>query len=258
MADIVLYEKRDHIAHVTLNRPENLNAINRAMSARLAEAWREMDTDPDVWVGIVTGAGRAFSAGADLKEMGGHDRPRGLEGFRPWRPSNVTQGLECSKPLIAAINGYCLAGALEVALSCDLRIASEKAQLGTPEVKWNVLHAYGALKLSRFIPAAPALQMLLTGEFISAQDALRIGLVGQVVPHEELMPTVERVAKRISENGQLAVRATKDLFYRGMSMSWEEALRYHVMVANIVYTSEDAKEGPQAFAEKRTPEFKGR
>ncbi|MBI2906609.1 MAG: enoyl-CoA hydratase/isomerase family protein [Chloroflexi bacterium] len=166
--------------------------------------------------------------------------------------------MEVSKPLIAAINGYCLAGGQELALACDIRIASDTAHFGAPEVKRGILHGYGALRLVHAIPMASAMEMLLTGEMIDAQEALRIGLVSRVVPQVQLMSTAEAIAQRICENSAVAVRAIKDLAYRGLGMPLEHGLRYYAHVNRLVHASEDAREGPRAFTEKRKADFKGR
>ena len=256
--DEIIYEKKGRIAYITFNRPEVLNPIHVAMRKRLAEIWVDIDGDPNIWVGILTGAGdRAFSVGADLKERAGGGAAT-EEYMRLWYPTEVTRGLRNSKPMIAAINGYCLAGGQEIALACDIRICSENAQFGAPEVRWNLLHGYGTLRLVRAIPLAVAMEMLLSGDRISAQEAYRIGLVSRVVPQTELMPTAEKIANKICENGPLAVRVTKELAYRGLEVPLEERLRLHNALAMPVYASEDTKEGPRAFTEKRPPKYKGR
>jgi len=217
----VLYAKRGHTALVTLNRPEALNALNGDVQAGLAAAWQRAEEDDDIRVVILTGNGRAFSAGADLKTM---------EGRPPQGPPHVDAALgpnptvsQVTKPVIAAINGYCLAGALELALACDLRIASDRASFGAPEVKWNVLHSYGALRLPHAIPMAIAMEMMLTGDLIDAQRALSVGLVSRLVAHDQLIPLCEEVADRIAANGQLAVRITKRLAYTSLRMGVDQA-----------------------------------
>ena len=254
----ILFERDGRVATITINRPEAMNAMDPETSAEITEALTEIDRSEDTWVGIVTGAGdKAFSAGADLKRV----HAAGGEGggaWAPWRARGATSGMFISKPLIAAINGYCLAGGLELAEACDIRIAAEHAQFGTPEVKWSLLHGYGALRLAKSIPLSFAMDLLLTGEFISAQDALRIGLVSRVVPAEELMPTARALADRICQNAPLAVRVTKELVLRGQHMSLEDGLRLHGALNRVVAASEDAREGPRAFTEKRQAEYRGR
>ncbi|MDA1010340.1 MAG: enoyl-CoA hydratase/isomerase family protein [Chloroflexi bacterium] len=251
--DVVLYERRGHTAIVTLNRPDVLNALNTEVQEGLRRAWRAVEDDDEVRVAILTGAGRAFSAGADLKTMEGHppeQHPRLRSAAGP-----LPSVAEVTKPVIAAVNGYCLAGALELATACDMRIASEHAQFGSPEVKWNVLHSYGALRLPHAIPMAVAMEMMLTGEFIDAQRALSVGLVSRVVPHEELMPTCEALAEKIAANGQLAVRITKRLAYASLRMGLDQAREVSAALSQINGFSPDSQEGPRAFAEKRPPEF---
>jgi enoyl-CoA hydratase/carnithine racemase len=258
--DNVLYEKRGHIAYVTINRPDRRNAIDPATSADLKAAFEEFKADDDAWVAILTGAGdQAFSAGADLVAMA-----KALSGGGEGVPSNVpfggiTRGFECYKPIIAAINGYCLAGGLEVALSCDIRIAAEHASFGLPEPKRAIIPAAsGTQRLPRTIPIGFAMEILLTGERIDAQTALRYGLVSRVVPADQLMATAEDVAAKILECGPLAVRTIKEAVLRGRDLPFEDALHLEAQLAGPVFASEDALEGPRAFTEKRKPEYKGR
>jgi enoyl-CoA hydratase/carnithine racemase len=255
----LLQELQDRVFLLTINRPEAMNAIDPETSRELSAALERIDQDPDVWVGVITGAGnRAFSAGADLKQM--HRRGRGDAGpfWAPWRPSGYAGGQKVSKPLIAAINGYCLAGGLELAEFCDIRICAENAQFGCPEVKWSVLHGYGALRLPRMIPHAVATKMLFTGEFIDAREAHRIGLVSDVVLKEDLLPLAFRIAERICRNGPIAVRMTKELAWMGDNARMEDGLRLYQMYNRVLHESADAQEGPRAFEEKRTPNFTGR
>lgn len=250
----VIYERNGTIAQITLNRPEAMNAMDPDTYRMIDECLLKLDNDPAVRVGIITGAGeKAFTAGADLKLM--HTEEEGKQPWQPWQPRRWDFGLSISKPLIAAINGYALAGGLELALMCDIRIAATHAQFGTPEVKWNLLHGYGALRLPHIVSLSDAMLMLLTGQFISADEALRIGLVSRVVPLSELMPTVYAIAEAISENGQLAVRMTKELVYRGLSMSLEDALRVYAAYFQIIGATQDQREGTSAFAQKRKPKF---
>jgi E-phenylitaconyl-CoA hydratase len=182
------FEAADGIATVTLNRPDKLNAMDWDTYAQITEAFRTIERDPGIRVGVVTGAGdRAFSAGADLKTMHGADeRPAD---WKPWSPDRWDFGATTTKPMVAAVNGYALAGGLELALVCDIRIASDTAQFGTPEVKWDLLHGYGAYRLPQIVGLSNAMELLLTGTFIDAAAALRIGLVSRVVPPEQLMTT---------------------------------------------------------------------
>jgi enoyl-CoA hydratase/carnithine racemase len=184
MPDQVRYEVQDQIAQITIDRPEKMNAMTDAMYAEIGDSIRQADADAAVRCLIITGEGRAFSAGHDLLEFG----ERGSD-WRPWSPDRFDVGLECSKPTIAAINGYSLAGGLELALFCDIRIASRDAQFGCPEVKWAILHGYGALRLPGMIGMSDALWLLFSGDFIDAERALRIGLVSEVTSPDELLPT---------------------------------------------------------------------
>src|SRR5205823_6316643 len=181
------------IATITIDRPESLNAMDSSMYREITEALREIDRSSDILVGIITGTGgRAFSAGADLKEM--HQSTSADGRWRPRRADRWDLGLSVSKPLIAAIDGYALAGGLELALFCDIRIATPRSQFGAPEIKWNLLHGFGALRLPAVVGLANAMMMLLTGEFIDADEALRIGLVNRVVAADRLMDEARALA----------------------------------------------------------------
>ena len=255
----IIYEKKGRIAYVTLNRPERRNAIDPATSRELYEAFHDFKDDDQVWIAIVTGAGDvAFSAGADLialseaRAQGGRPDP-GV----PF--AGITRGFECWKPMIAAINGYCLAGGLELALCCDIRIAAEHATFGLPEPKRAIIPgAGGTQRLPRAIPLAYAMELLLSGERFDAQWALRAGLVSRVVPKEQLIPTCEEVAEKILECGPLAVRAVKRAALQGLEMPLVQGLELEARLSAEVFRTEDAREGPLAFAQKRRPEYKGR
>jgi enoyl-CoA hydratase/carnithine racemase len=252
----IIFEREDGIATITLNRPEVLNALDPQTYAEITDAFGEIERDPAIRVGIVTGAGdRAFTAGADLKLMhtGGTDQAD----WAPWRRDRWDFGLTTSKPLIAAINGYALAGGLELALVCDIRIASPNAVFGTPEVKWNLLHGFGACRLPRIISLSHAMEMLLTGEFIDAAAAERIGLVSRVVPAGELRAEAARIAAKIAGNGPMAVRMTKELVQHGLSASPEAYFRLMHEYYSRVDATADQAEGLRAFAEKRRPRYSG-
>lgn len=253
---VLEYEVRDRIAYITLNRPRAMNAINEELKQKLAATIEEVDRDPEVWVAIVTGAGdKAFSAGGDLKEY----VTRELEGpGQPYTMFKHYDQLMSVKPFIAAINGYCLAGGLELALACDIRIASETASFGCPEPRWGLLHGYGAMRLPKMIGMAEAMEMLLTGDFIDAEKALRIGLVSRVVAQDEVMSTAGSIARRICENAPLSVRVTRDLAYRGSNMPHNEGLHLVHTLTAALYESADSKEGPRAFSEKRKPNYRAR
>lgn len=256
---VLLYEKRERIAYITLNRPEVHNALSFELIQQLKEAWRDFREDPEVWVAIVTGAGdRAFTAGLDLKEYREKNLPEVFLSF--WRETaqgSLETDLRAWKPLIAAVNGYCIAGGVTLAMLCDIRLASEKARFGYPEVAQGIPPAIGGIQLPRLVPLGIATEMLLVGELIEAYEAYRIGLVNKVVKPEELMPTAEGMARRICANGPLAVRATKQMVIRGLSMSVEDGLRWSRSLGHIVHQSADAEEGRRAFLEKRRPVYRG-
>ena len=253
----VRFERDGKVAVLTLDRREKLNAMDAEMYSQISERLAEIDSDPDIWVGIVTGAGdRAFTAGADLITV--HDPELEQAGWSATRPSRFDLGLEVQKPLIAAVNGYCLAGGLELALVCDIRIASERAQFGTPEVKWNLLHGFGAQLLPSIVGLSNAMNLLLTGRFIDATEAHRIGLVQEVVPHEQVLSRAREVAEEICRNAPMAVRMTKELVLRSRDMTLADGVRYYQALVRTVEASEDLVEGTRAFEERRQPVFKNR
>jgi E-phenylitaconyl-CoA hydratase len=253
----VKFERDGKVAVLTLDRPEKLNAMNMEMYTEISARLAEIDRDDGIWVGIVTGAGdKAFTAGADLGTV--HDPGEEHSGWSAVRANRFDLGLEIQKPLIAAVNGYCLAGGLELALVCDIRIASERAQFGTPEVKWNILHGYGAQLLPGIVGFSNAMNMLLTGRFIDAREAHRIGLVQEVVPHEQVLARSREVADEICRNGPMAVRITKELVLRSRDMTLADGVRYYQSLMRVIDDSEDLAEGTRAFEERRTPDFKNR
>jgi enoyl-CoA hydratase/carnithine racemase len=256
----LLYKTEGHLAYITINRPERRNAIDPATSHEMKAAFEDFKADENAWVAILTGAGeQSFSAGADLVAMS-----QAMSGGGDGVPMNVpfggiTRQYECYKPIIAAINGYCLAGGLEIALSCDIRIAAEHAEFGLPEPKRAIIPgAGGTQRLPRAVPLAFAMELLLTGDRFDAQTALRFGLVSRVVPQAELMATAEAIAKKILENGPLAVRAVKEVAMRGLDMTLEDGLRLEAQKTGPIFSTEDAREGPLAFAQKRKPVYKGK
>ena len=265
----VTFERRNHIAYLTFNRPEVHNSYNPETLVRLAEAWQEIDKDDDIRAAIVTGAGKvAFSAGADLGRLiplfTGARKPEDewdnklLENRRIGDIA-LLRGFNLDKPVIAAVNGFCIAGGMEFIQTTDLRVASENASFGLQEVKWAILPAAGSLaRLQRQIPYCKAMEILLTGNRIDAQEAWRIGLVNCVVPQDRLMAKAEEFAATIAENGPLAVRKIKEAVRRCSGRPLEDAFKIENEVAREVMRSEDAKEGPRAFMEKRKPVYKGR
>jgi enoyl-CoA hydratase/carnithine racemase len=249
---VLLYEKKDKIGYITLNRPP-LNTMSRELSRVLISALHELDKDPDVFVGVITGTGeRSFCAGADLTDIEHIQAPEEWEADYVWQLTSV------KKPLIAAVNGYCLGAGFTLALACDLRIASEKASFGTPDQKLNTIDCYASLMLSRQIPWAIAMEILMTGDRISAQEAYRVGLVSRLVPPEELSPAAETLAKKICGNGPLALRACKELNKRAQTLSLDDGLCLFRAVAGPILKTEDTKEGISAFFEKRPPVWKCR
>lgn len=253
------YQKEGKIAIFTINRPEALNSIDVPTARELHQAMVDFRDDEGLWVGIITGAGdRAFCTGADIKDM----LPFLKENLaqHPWAmPATHMRGLELWKPLIAAINGMALGGGLEMALACDLRIASEKARFGSPEVNLGLIPGWGATqRLPRMIPAGKAAELLLMGKLIDAQEAYRIGLVNTVVPPEKVMPTAREWAEAICHAGPLAVRAAKQAMLRGSSLTLEDGLRLENALESYVMSTEDFTEGTTAFLEKRKPDFKGK
>ena len=260
----ILYAQQDRVVTITIHRPEAMNSIDPETDQALIEAWIRFRDDPDAWVAILTGAGeKAFSAGADLKKLipqafgaGGADLGRG---HNDYGLGGITRGLEIWKPLIAAVNGHALAGGLELALACDLRVAAENATFGLTEVRWAIMPgAGGTQRLPRAVPLAKAMEMILMAQPITAEEAYRIGLVNKVVPLPELMPTAMAWAETLCERGPLAVRAAKEAVLRGLAMPLPDGLRLEAFLSNTLRGTEDAVEGPKAFAEKRKPSFKAR
>ncbi len=252
----LLCEKRDRILVITFNRPKALNSYDPEMCEEFSSALVKFRDDPELRVAIVTGTGeKAFCGGADLKTLipGMVDKSYAV-------PPMLMRGYhQIWKPFIAAINGMALGGGLETALACDLRIASENAVLGTPEVKWNLIPGWGGTqRLPRMLPRAIAAQILLTGEFISAQEAYRVGLVNKVVPPQDLMPTAMEWAKKMCENGPIAMQAAKEAMIKGSEMTLEDGLRLEYLLMGEVLATEDVKEGLDAFAKRRKPEYKGK
>lgn len=259
MAKLIV-ERKGPVAILTLNRPEAMNAYDAELVQAMGTQFKAFDEDDELKVAVLTGAGdKAFCAGADLKLL--HGEKYGGGAAELWdddRTYRLGQGIQVRKPVIAAVNGYCLAGGLELALACDLRIASEGATFGCPEVKRAVLHGYGAMRLVQTIPFAVATEMLLTGERITAQRAYEVGLVSRVVSRDELIPTAMRLAEQIASNAPLAVKVTKELAWRGLHEDPSGYLRFAAAALALMHSSEDAKEGPAAFAEKRAPVWQGR
>jgi enoyl-CoA hydratase/carnithine racemase len=254
--EFVRYEKKDRIAWVTIDRPEVMNALHPPASEELDRVWDDVAADPAVWVAILTGAGgRAFSAGNDLKWTAQHGAVRMPEtGF-----GGITARRDLWKPLIAAANGVALGGGLEIALACDLIVAAEHATFGLPEPRVGLLAAAGGVhRLPRHLPLKIAMGMMLTGRAIPAAEAARLGLVNEVVPAADLLPAAERWARAILECAPLSVQATKQCALEGLGKPLAEAMQSKYDLVQRLFASEDAREGPRAFAEKRAPVWRGR
>ncbi|MFQ5649562.1 MAG: enoyl-CoA hydratase/isomerase family protein [bacterium] len=260
----ILREQRGRITVLTIDRPEVKNALDIETSRELAHHFREFRDDPESWVAVLTGSGNdAFCAGADLKRIGDYYESvlpveRRHRGEIEPGIGGITRNLPIWKPIIAAINGHCLAGGLEIALACDIRIAEPHATFGLTEVKWGIIPgAGGTQRLPRLIGIPKALDLILTGRRISAEEALQAGLISRLTPKGQVLPTAIEVAETICENAPLAVRAAKEAVIRGMDLNLDEGLRLEQFLAEPLRRTEDAREGPKAFAEKRKPDFKG-
>lgn len=255
----VLFEKRDRVAVITLNRPEALNAINPPLRVALTDAMTRFRDDPELWVAILTGAGeRAFCAGADLKWRAQHEESVRASSGPSSQPGFTWPQFGCWKPIIAAVNGYAVGGGLELAMACDVIVAAEHAQLGLPEPRRGLMaDAGGVQRLIRRVPWNVAMGMILTGKFITAVEAHRIGLVNDVVPKEELLAAAERWAADILECSPLAVQASKQAAIQGADWPLEIAMSRNYVLHQQLRQSEDFVEGPRAYAEKRKPVWIG-
>lgn len=264
----VLFEKRNQIGYVTFNRPEVHNSFNPELLVLMSEIWDQAERDDEVRAVIVTGAGKAaFSAGADLGKLiplfTGARQPQDqwdhkLLQDRGIGDKAILRGYDFPKPVIAAVNGFCIAGGMEFIQATDLRVASGTASFGLQEVKWAIIPAAGSLaRLQRQVPYCKAMEILLTGNRIDAQEAWRIGLINYVVPDDQLIAKAEELAMTIARNGPLAVRKIKEAVRRCSGRPYEEAFKIENEIAREVMKSEDAKEGPRAFIEKRKPNYKG-
>jgi enoyl-CoA hydratase len=256
-----LLERRGHVLVVTLNRPEARNALSGPMMALMRQAWDQVDGDPDIRVCILTGAGGAFCAGADLKAM---TRSHPSDAFKAGELDlsvidALLKGRRLTKPLIAAVEGPAIAGGTEILQATDIRVAGESARFGVSEARWGLFPLGGsAVRLPRQIPYTVAADLLLTGRHISAAEALRIGLIGHVVPDGQALAKALEIAEAIAANGPVAVRAILRTIRETEGMPENEAFAVEAGIGMAVFASEDAKEGPRAFSEKRKPEFRDR
>ncbi len=256
----ILLEKKNSIAYVTVNRPDKLNALNMATMEELRTAFTDIKNDADVRVAILTGAGeKAFIAGADIGELSQNEGVMAKEyAQRGQSVLNLIENL-VGKPVIACINGFALGGGCEVAMACTMRLASESAKLGQPEVKLGIIAGYGGTqRLPRLVGKGVAMQLLLTGEMITAQEAYRIGLVNEVTAPADLIPRAEAIAQKIIANGPLAVQYTMEAVNKGVETTLAEGLNIEAVLFGRASTTEDKKEGTAAFLAKRPAQFKGR
>jgi enoyl-CoA hydratase len=255
----VLYEKRSAIAYVTLNRPKVLNALKQAVFAELKSAFEDARNDPSIRGVILTGSGeKAFAAGADIAEMSNYTGVEAGEATR--RAQEVTEIIEnLGKPVIAAVNGFALGGGCELSMACTIRLAVEGAKFGQPEVKIGIMPgAGGTQRLPRLVGKGRALQLILTGEVISAQEAYRIGLVNEIVPSSNLIPRAEAILNQIISNAPLGVKFSIEAVNKGLEASVSEGLLLEASLFAVCAGSEDKKEGTSAFLAKRAPQFQGR
>ena len=254
---VLLIERKEHILILTMNRPSAANAVNPELAHAVDDALDMAEQDDDVYAVILTGAGdRVFCGGLDLKHLAAHGSK---DCIFPGRGFAGLTERYFSKPLICAVNGFALGGGTELALACDLIVAAEHAKFGLPEIKRGIFAAAGGpIRLMRSLPKAAAMEILLTGDPVTAQRALEIGMINRVVPYEQLMDEAVAMAERVICNAPLSVRGTKELAYKSYGLSIEEAFRISDDVSARIRVTEDAKEGPRAFAEKRPPVWKGR
>jgi enoyl-CoA hydratase/carnithine racemase len=259
--EFATYEKRGRIAYITINRPQVMNALHLEAHLELKEIWEDFRDDPELWLAILTGAGdRAFSAGNDLKVTAQRTAAGGDVQGRARPPfGRITRDFDCPKPMIAAVNGVAVGGGLEMALACDIIIAADHARLGLPEPRVGLFAGAGGIhRLARQVPFKLAMGLLMTGRMIDASEAYRIGLVNEVVPLAELMPTAERWAAEILECSPVSIQLTKESVFDGLLHSVDDMFDRDTGRRERLLSSADYVEGPKAFSEKRKPQWTGR
>ncbi len=259
MSDVVTVEKENKIAIVTVNRPDALNALNSDVLDGLKRAAEDVSQDENVLVVIVTGAGeKAFVAGADIKEMTGKT-PMQMRQFTMLGHHVMGMFAKMEKPTIAAVNGFALGGGCELAIACDIRLASDNAKLGVPEVSLGIFPGFGGTqRLTKLLGKGRACELIFTGKMIKAEEAERIGLVNKVIPQAELMNEAKALATEISSKGPLAVGLAKSAINRALEVGLDDGLAYERELVSLAFSTEDKEEGLKAFMEKRPPEFKGK
>lgn len=255
----LLFETKDRIAHLTINRPDKRNALNWQTMEELSDAFSRVAADEDVGGVILTGAGeKSFVAGADIGELAEKDAV-GAKEFALATQRILTQIEGFSKPVVAAVNGYALGGGCELAMACHMRIASERAKFGQPEVNLGIIPGNGGTqRLPRLVGKGRAIELVLTGRMVDAEEALRIGLVNQVVPPEKLIAACEELLGTILQKGPVAVRLALEAIHHGLNMTLEEGVQLEANLFGMCFSTEDMREGTRAFLEKRQPVFKGR
>jgi len=250
----IIFEKEDNIAIITFNRPDARNAVNNQVRAEFTAAIAEVEADNDIKVMILTGSGKAFASGVDIKEF---NKTTPYHAHNLFRLGERVEKLP--KPVIAAVNGFCLGGGNEIALGCDIIIASERAKFGQPELNIGVIPGGGATqRLPRMIGVCRAKELIFTSDIITAEEALKLGMINRVVPEDQLMPTAKEIAKKIATKSPAALKLAKQAINYGMQTSLEAGLKYEYELYSLSLSLEDKVEGVNAFIEKRAPKFVGR
>ena len=252
--ECMLFEKEDGIATLTFNRPDARNAVNNQVRAEFAAATEDIEADDNIRVMILTGNGKAFASGVDIKEF---NKTTPYHAHTLYRLGERVEKL--SKPVIAAVNGFCLGGGNEIAMGCDIIIASERAKFGQPEINIGIIPGGGATqRLPRLIGEKRAKELIYTGDIITAEEAFKLGIINRVVPEDELMSTAREIAKKIAVKSAAALKLAKQAINHGLQTGLDAGLRYEYELYSLSLSLEDKAEGVAAFIEKRTPNFKGR